>query len=307
MIIFAIEQGTAERVARTGGQLAQELGARVLLVHVREDPPLFNSKPQRERARNHAKQRGQEILQRAYQVLPRGVHAHHRVELGVAVNQLSEIASELDAALIVVGTRDRGPLASALLGSVSQTLARQAACPVMIVPDRAPVGSPDSRRERSAIVAGVDGSDLSTAAAGFARKLADSLGDRLVIVPSHAIAEPPAHALQAVAARASARLIVIAADHGHNLRHPLSGSVAGQLPRLAPCPVIVLPEGATGTLDAAGETDARRPRRTGRPPRAEARTRPPVAVERLMAVMMGIAFWEFSMFVPDRSSVIGNG
>jgi nucleotide-binding universal stress UspA family protein len=310
-IIIAIEQGTAERVARTGGQLAQELGAHVVLVPVREDPPLFNSKPQRERARNHAKQRGQEILQRAYQVLPRGVHAHHRVELGVAVNQLSEIASELDAALIVVGTRDRGPLASALLGSVSQTLARQAPCPVMIVPARAPVDSParrpDSQHERSAIVAGVDGSDLSTAAAGFARKLADSLGDRLVIVPSHAIAEPPAHALQAVAARESARLIVIAADHGDNLRYPLSGSVAGQLPRLAPWPVIVLPEGATGTLAPAGETDARRPRRTGRPPRAEARTRPPVAVERLMAVMMGIAFWEFSIFVPDRSSVIGDG
>ena len=80
-IIVAIEQGTAERVARTGGQLAQELGAHVVLVHVREYPPLFDSKPQRERARNHARQRGEEILQRAYQVLPRGVHAHHRVGL----------------------------------------------------------------------------------------------------------------------------------------------------------------------------------------------------------------------------------
>jgi nucleotide-binding universal stress UspA family protein len=262
-IIFAIEQGTAERVARTGGQLAQDLGAGVVLVHVREDPPLFNSKPETERARNRARRRGQKILQRAYDVLPRGVHAHRRVELGVAANQLSEIASELDVALIVVGTRGRGRLASALLGSISQTLARKAPCPVMIVPDRASVGSPapppDSRRERSTIIAGVDGSDHSSAAAGFARKLADSLGDRLVIVPSHAIAEPPAHALQAVAARESARLIVLGADHGDNLRYPLSGSVAGQLPRLAPCPVIVLPEGATGTMDAAGETDARRP------------------------------------------------
>jgi nucleotide-binding universal stress UspA family protein len=260
-IIFAVEQGTADRVARTGGQLAQDLGACVVLVHVREDPPVFNSKPERERARNRARRRGQEILQRAYDIPPSGMHAHHRVELGVAMNQLSEIASELDAALIVVGTRGRGPLVSALLGSVSQTLARKAPCPVMIVPARASVGSPapaaDSPGERSTIIAGVDGSDHSSAAAGFARKLADSLGDRLVIVPSHATPVPPAHALQAVSARESARLIVIGADHGDNLRYPLSGSVAGQLPRLAPCPVIVLPEGATATLDAAGGTEAR--------------------------------------------------
>lgn len=51
-IVLAIEPGTAERVARTGGALASDLGARIVLAHVRNDPPLFNSGRERERARN---------------------------------------------------------------------------------------------------------------------------------------------------------------------------------------------------------------------------------------------------------------
>ena len=38
------------------------------------------------------------------------------------------------AALVVVGTRGRGDLTSALLGTVSHEVARRARCPVVIVP-----------------------------------------------------------------------------------------------------------------------------------------------------------------------------
>jgi nucleotide-binding universal stress UspA family protein len=251
-IVCAIEPGTAERVARAAGRLARALGARLLLAHVREDPPLFHSKPERERARNRSRRRGRGILHAAQAALPGGMDADERVELGVAVSGLVEIADEVDAVLIVVGTRGRGRLASALLGSVSQTLVRQAPCPVMIVPDG------ETPPEHSTIVAGMDGSAESSTAARFARELAERLGDRLVVVPTDAAAEPPAHALQAVAARERARLIVIDAGHGEAIRPPLSGSVAAQLPRLAPCPVIVITEGATATVGDAGVRDARR-------------------------------------------------
>jgi hypothetical protein len=53
-IVLAIEPASAERVARAGGELAAALGASVVLAHVRNDPPLFNSVRERERARHRA-------------------------------------------------------------------------------------------------------------------------------------------------------------------------------------------------------------------------------------------------------------
>jgi nucleotide-binding universal stress UspA family protein len=261
-IVCAIEPGTAERVARAGGQLARDLGARLVLAHVLADPPLFNSKGERERARNRSRRRGRNVLRRAHAALPGMTDADDRVELGVAVSELAEIADELDAALIVVGTRGRGRLASALLGSVSQTLVRQAPCPVMIVPAKPSADTlgrfDGTRAEGSTIVAGMDGSAESSRATRFARELAERLGDRLVIVPTDAAAAPPAHALQAIAVSEQARLIVIDAGHGDAIRSPLSSTVAAQLARLSPCPVIVIPEGGTATVGDAGERDAQR-------------------------------------------------
>jgi nucleotide-binding universal stress UspA family protein len=108
--------------------------------------------------------------------------------------------------------------------------------------------------EDSTIVAGIDGSAESSGATRFARELANRLGGRLVIVPTHTAAAPPAHALQAISARERARLVVI----GDGIRSRLSSGPAAQLPRLAPCPVIVVSEEATTTLGDAGEPDVRR-------------------------------------------------
>ncbi|MGH2742101.1 MAG: universal stress protein [Thermoleophilaceae bacterium] len=114
-IVLAIEPGTAERVARAGGELSAALGARLVLAHVRNDPPLFNSTRERERARNRAMRRGSAVLGRAHAVLPAGVEAEERVELGVAAKRLSEVADEVDAAVMVLDSRGRGPLTAALL------------------------------------------------------------------------------------------------------------------------------------------------------------------------------------------------
>ena len=62
------------------------------------------------------------------------VNTERRIGVGVPAEQLADIADEVDAELIVVGSRGRGALKSALLGSVSNALVGVARCPVLIVP-----------------------------------------------------------------------------------------------------------------------------------------------------------------------------
>jgi nucleotide-binding universal stress UspA family protein len=247
-IVIGVEQRSAERVARVGGELAADLGARVVLTHVREDVRPANSK-------------SHDILQRANEALPPTVDADERLKIGGVANQLGAVADDTGATLIVVGSRGRGPLASALLGSVSRALARDARCPVMIVPDGAPLDGPrpigDAPDGRATIIAGVDRSEQSSVAAHFAGVLADRSGGRLVVVRPNAAAEPPARTLQVISASEDARMIVIGGD-GDGTRFPQGSSLAARLPRLARCPVIVVPEGATASLADLPEVEMRR-------------------------------------------------
>lgn len=66
-----------------------------------------------------------------------GVDASFRVELGTnkdPADLIANVAEELGADLIVVGTRGHGRVAGMLLGSVTQRLLHVAPCPVLAVP-----------------------------------------------------------------------------------------------------------------------------------------------------------------------------
>jgi len=63
-----------------------------------------------------------------------------------------------DAELLVVGTRSRGPIRAALLGSVGRYLADHTSIPLAIVPHR---GEASARPSPRHVVVGVDGSDAS--------------------------------------------------------------------------------------------------------------------------------------------------
>lgn len=58
------------------------------------------------------------------------VHAHVRV--GVVAAEIMQLAVDLDADLVVVGTHNRRGLARLMLGSVAQDLVAAARCPVLI-------------------------------------------------------------------------------------------------------------------------------------------------------------------------------
>src|SRR5918998_6886272 len=73
----------------------------------------------------------------------RGTVAEAHPRMGVVAEEIVGLADELDAGLIVVGSRGLGRIRRTLAGSVSESVFRHAHCPVMVV--RAKVNPPSRR------------------------------------------------------------------------------------------------------------------------------------------------------------------
>jgi nucleotide-binding universal stress UspA family protein len=156
----------ANAIADTAGRLARGLGARLILLNVapETDPD------------------GIVLLDSLSARLGLGEGDARQVE-GSPAERLLEAVDQEGAELLVVGSRGRGAIRSAVFGSVSRKLATDATCPVVVVPPD--VSAPDG--DEASIVCGVDGSDHSLAAVRLAADLAKRLGLRLIVV--HAVAD----------------------------------------------------------------------------------------------------------------------
>jgi nucleotide-binding universal stress UspA family protein len=122
-------------------ELADQLGARLVLAHVvvpaptpyatigpiaGAAPPSFSTTVERQA-------QGDRLLGELVETT--GIdRAERRVVAGHPAEGLADLADDEQAQLIVVGSRGRGPLRSALLGSVSTSLIGLARCPVLVVP-----------------------------------------------------------------------------------------------------------------------------------------------------------------------------
>jgi nucleotide-binding universal stress UspA family protein len=80
-------------------------------------------------AQRLAEEGAEAARRRGYNASARTARANESV-----ANAIREIAREIDARLIVCGQRGRGPIASAVLGSVSHQLSAHAERPVLIAP-----------------------------------------------------------------------------------------------------------------------------------------------------------------------------
>ncbi|TNH31128.1 universal stress protein [Micromonospora orduensis] len=96
------------------------------------------------------------------------------------------IEASRDAALVVVGNRGIGGFTGLLVGSVGVQVAAHAACPVVVVRDGA--ADRGSGAFAGQVVVGVDGSELSRLAVGFAFEQASRRG--LGVVAVHAFQWP---------------------------------------------------------------------------------------------------------------------
>lgn len=100
---------------------------------------------------------------------------------GHVVNELLRAAES--ASCLVVGSHGHGRTGEVLIGSVSQHLARHAACPVVVV---RPARDPEARR----IVVGVDGSRYSLAALDYACRRAEDTGETVVAIHAWHVRAP---------------------------------------------------------------------------------------------------------------------
>ena len=136
--------------------------------------------------------------------------------VGHLVPRLLESAT--GASMLVVGSHGHTTVHEMLLGSVSQSAARHAGLPVVVV--RPPV-NPESGR----IVVGADGSESGTRALEFACRMAELTGDKVVAIrawyPASVVADrygylPPASPDTMDVAEADLKRIVDAARTSHS-------------------------------------------------------------------------------------------
>jgi nucleotide-binding universal stress UspA family protein len=132
----------SQAALQVAARLAAQLNLRLVVAHVAEPAfvPYAAAAPFGGNIGRYALMEEVESQQEAAERLLRqvvtaaGVDTERRAAVGVPAEQLAEIADEVDAELIVVGSRGRGAFKAAFLGSVSNSLVGIARCPVLIVP-----------------------------------------------------------------------------------------------------------------------------------------------------------------------------
>jgi nucleotide-binding universal stress UspA family protein len=171
-ILCAIDRSPdALAVARLGGALGRALQAELELVHVVE--PVPGSQGGRGPIRRMLIAEGHEMLAEL-SAMADCERATEIVRIGNPLGELLRLTREAAVDLLIVGSRGRGPLKAALLGSTSVRLAARSPCPVIVVSPRASgyVASLEHRSLRApTIVCGVDGSAHGYEAASVAGQL----------------------------------------------------------------------------------------------------------------------------------------
>jgi len=274
-IICGVDGSQASRsAAQVAARLARTLDLRLVLARATDDRPSFPYGDARlsELQRRRAIQDAGQLVEGIVAALPRAA-PETRLVSGEPVETLTAMCRDEAADLLIVGSRGRGPLAAALLGSVSARLASSAECPVVVVP------SPEAaerflEREPSGgrIVCGVDGSTESGRALHVAARLAERMGHALLPVYVDGLGTPenapagddaglqvdvgdPVDGLSRRALGDDGTLIVVGSRGRGALRAAVLGSVSGALAATAPLPVLVVPPTARLTGSADGIAD----------------------------------------------------
>lgn len=137
-IVCGVDGSRHARLAlRQAARLAKALDARLVVATVVQPFPASGIGPT---ARELAAVPIDALLRAGDAIIEKLLHdeglgdVERKVMLGFPADRLADLADEEAARLIVVGSRGRGRVKAALLGSVSSDLIGIARCPVLVVP-----------------------------------------------------------------------------------------------------------------------------------------------------------------------------
>ena len=133
--VLLATDGSAEArlAASTASDLAISTDSELHVVHVAEQRPTFLAQTEEEPAELRRETRRQLDEQVREVEDAGGTVAEAHLRQGRADEEIIDLAESLGVGLIVMGSRGRGRIRRALMGSVSESVVRHAHCPVTIV------------------------------------------------------------------------------------------------------------------------------------------------------------------------------
>ena len=123
----------AQLAAATAADLARRTDSELHLIHVGELRPTFLAQTELEPAQ--LERQARELLDEQVRRVEEagGTVEEGHLRLGRADEEIVDLAQSIGAGMIVMGSRGRGRIRRALMGSVSDSVVRHAHCPVTIV------------------------------------------------------------------------------------------------------------------------------------------------------------------------------
>ena len=132
----------ADAAVADGLELASQTGAKVLFVNVRPTISLLGAPYEQEKLREQMAIAREAVDGATARAAGLGVEAEAEILEGDPADGILALARTRDVDLVVVGSRGRGAVSAALLGSVSHAVVNGADRPVLVV--RKPKGTSES-------------------------------------------------------------------------------------------------------------------------------------------------------------------